>query len=444
MKPLYLCWLGSAFVLSTNVFAVEITVTPQQDLQHQLDRAAAGDHLILAPGTYRGNFTINQTLSLSSDNAIIDAQGLGSAVTINASEVIIEGLTIRNWGEDLTDINAGIFIAKKARAAQVRNNRLSGSSFGIWVDASEDVLLLGNRIEGNPKMRSTDRGNGIHLYGVKGALVKNNEVFNTRDGIYIETSNGNELTGNYLHDVRYGIHYMYSYHNKLINNHTRNTRTGYALMQSKFLTVVNNRSENDLNYGILMNFITNSTFEGNRIEGVHGQPDGPSDSQGKAFFIYNSLFNIFKNNLLINSDLGIHLTAGSEDNQIWGNAFIGNREQVKYVSNRKQEWSHQGIGNYWSDYLGWDIDDDGIGDIAYEPNDGIDKLLWKYPEVKVLLNSPAIETLRWVQRQFPVLKSPGIKDSMPLMAPPVTKHSSLPTAESGIAQLGHQTTEEKS
>ena len=141
-------------------------------------------------------------------------------------------------------------------------------------------------------------------------------------------------------------------------------------------------------------------------------------AEGKAIFIYNSLFNQITGNLFSSSDLGIHLTAGSEDNRFSGNAFISNKEQVKYVSNRLQDWSHEGRGNYWSDYLGWDLDNDGIGDTHYHPNDGIDMLLWKYPSARVLMNSPAVETLRWVQRQFPVFRPPGVSDSRPLMNSP--------------------------
>ncbi|NIP42086.1 MAG: copper-binding protein, partial [Gammaproteobacteria bacterium] len=67
----------------------------------------------------------------------------------------------------------------------------------------------------------------------------------------------------------------------------------------------------------------------------------------------------------------------SEDNTLYENNFIQNRVQVKYVATRRQEWSHNGIGNYWSDYLGWDMNADGIGDRPYEPNDGVDRMLWK-------------------------------------------------------------------
>jgi len=58
--------------------------------------------------------------------------------------------------------------------------------------------------------------------------------------------------------------------------------------------------------------------------------------------------------------------------------------------------------------------------VAYEPNDAVDKLLWRYPSARLLMHSPAIEMLRWVQREFPVLRPQGVKDSYPLMRTPVS------------------------
>ncbi|WP_421867292.1 nitrous oxide reductase family maturation protein NosD [Motiliproteus sp.] len=421
------CSLTLVLLASTQAMAAQISVSPQQSLQAAIDASQSGDQLVLEAGTYQGNFLIDKPLTLSGSNGVVlDGNGADSTLTLKSDGITVENVKIQNWGDDLTELDAGIFVGREATGAVIRNNYFHGTTSGIWVDATKDIQILSNKIEGNLDIRSQDRGNGIHLYAVGGALVKDNEVWHTRDGIYIDTSNGNELSGNYLHDLRYGVHYMYSYSNKVVDNHTKNTRTGYALMQSKHLTVVNNRSEDDQNYGILMNFITNSRVEQNIVLGVQtGRnphlrqgSNAISGAEGKALFMYNSVFNEIVSNQFNESDLGIHLTAGSEDNVISGNTFISNKEQVKYVSNRKQDWSKDGRGNYWSDYLGWDMNDDGIGDTHYEPNDGVDKLLWKYPAVKVLLNSPAVETLRWVQRQFPVFKSPGVFDSAPLMNSP--------------------------
>jgi len=432
--------MGAALIAQAD----DISVSPQDDLQAQINGAQAGDRLILEAGLYRGNFVLTQSVELVGKNAaIIDAGNNGHALKVEARDTVINGLRIQNWGTNLTNLDAGIFVTPQADNTRITNNYFQGGGSGIWVDTSPNIKIIANKIEGDLSLRSSDRGNGIHLFNVSGALVQDNEVWHSRDGIYIDTSNGNELIGNYLHDLRYGVHYMYSYRNLIKNNITENTRTGYALMQSKYLRVIGNQSKNDANYGILMNYITYSTLENNRVEGVKNtrhphmkkQSSGRSSLEGKALFIYNSLFNKFYNNLFADSDMGIHLTAGSENNALTGNAFIGNKQQVKYVATRMQDWSHEGTGNYWSDYLGWDMDGDGIGDVHYEPNDSVDQLLWKYPSAKLLLNSPAVETLRWVQRQFPVLAAQGVIDSRPLMripeqlAEPPQSHQTAAIAE---------------
>lgn len=386
----------------------------------------------LPAGQYRGSFSVDQPLSLScAPGAVFQAQGEGNGLIIRAPKVSIQGCTFLDWGHDLTAMNAAVFIQPNAGQAVIRDNRMQGQGFGIWVDGAQDVRLIDNHIQGDPELRSQDRGNGIHLYAVRGAQVIGNQVRATRDGIYIDTSNGNLLQGNVLEDLRYGVHYMFANDNRLLDNVTRRTRTGYALMQSRQLTVIGNRSEQDQNYGILMNYITYSTLRDNVVTDVRDGSTGDTmiaGAEGKALFIYNSLFNRIEGNRFERSAVGIHLTAGSEDNQIAGNAFVHNQRQVKYVATRLQEWSVQERGNHWSDYLGWDRNADGLGDVPYEPNDNVDRLLWRYPQVRLLMNSPGVELLRWVQRVFPVMKSPGVMDSHPLM------HAPDPVLKRNIAQ----------
>ncbi|MGD9390659.1 MAG: nitrous oxide reductase family maturation protein NosD [Thioalkalispiraceae bacterium] len=394
-------------------------------LSRVLASAEAGDRILIAPGHYRVNLVIDKPIVLvGATGAVLDGGGQDDVLRIRAPDVAVLGLQLQHSGRNLTRMNAVIFVEPTAKHVRIENNQLVGDAFGIWLDGSADARVIGNRIQGNPNMRSQNRGNGIHLFNTTGALVEDNEVWHTRDGIYIDTSNHNVLRRNYMHHLRYGIHYMYSYYNEVIDNRTKFTRTGYALMQSKHLTVTGNRSEHDQNYGMLMNYIVYSKIKDNVIRSVrpgtsriHGG-EAVRGAEGKAIFIYNSQFNAIHGNVFADSDIGIHLTAGSEDNTIFANAFVQNQTQVKYVATRPQEWSHDDQGNYWSDYLGYDMNADGVGDFPYEPNDGIDRVLWKYPVAKVLMHSPAVETLHWVQRQFPILRPPGVKDSRPLMAMP--------------------------
>ncbi len=416
-------------VLSNAVLATKWVVNSQLDAQEVWLKAQNQDTVLIKAGNYIGPWHIKKSLTIKAfPGAVLDGQGQGNALQISAKNVSVSGLTIRNWGNDIGELHSGVFVDKHASKVVLDQLNLRGSAFGIWVDAAQFTTIKNCKIKGDLNTRSQDRGNGIHLFNVKGALVENNEVWNTRDGIYIDTSNKNKLISNYLHDLRYGIHYMYSHHNILQRNITERTRTGYALMQSHHLDVQNNSSINDFNYGILMNYITYSSVKHNKVSQVR-QGRNPNTNMavgetiagadGKAMFIYNSVFNEIAHNQLSQSDLAVHLTGGSSDNKIYANAFLGNRNQVKYVSNRPQEWSFEGQGNYWSDYLGWDVNEDGFGDSQYVPNNGIDKLLWKYPNARMLFNSPGILLLRWVEAQFPVFKKPGITDSYPLMAQPI-------------------------
>jgi len=394
-------------------------IKPTDNLQEKINLAKDGDTLLLSKGKYLGNFLVNKSITLFGDgDAILDAQGKDNALIIEASNVTIDNLTIVNWGDDLTAQNAGIYAHTQSTGLVFKNNTLEGDSFGIWLNKAENAKVINNKIKGNLALRSADRGNGIQLSSVKNSIIKYNETSEVRDGIYVVASQDNVIKENVMHDLRYGIHYMYSYDNDIINNYAYNTRAGYAMMSSRRLNIIGNRTENSEDYGFLLNYITQSTISKNHIKDVWTKPENKVlGRDGKGLFVYNSGYNTISYNVVDTAEIGIHLTAGSENVKIYGNSFLNNPNQVKYVSNKKQEWSKDKQGNYWSNYLGWDMNSDKVGDTIFEPNDGIDKLVWQYPEMRMLMDSPAVIILRWVQRQFPVLKPPGVKDSYPLMHP---------------------------
>ena len=119
---------------------------------------------------------------------------------------------------------------------------------------------------------------------------------------------------------------------------------------------------------------------------------------------------MIRGNRIEGCEIGIHFTGGSADNEITGNAFVGNRTQIKFVSTRDHVWS----GNYWSDHAAYDVNGDGIADQAFRPNDAMDQVLWTQPSAKLLLGSPAVQLVRWAQSEFPALLSGGIVDDLRL------------------------------
>lgn len=417
LKPaIAICFVLATFATSTLSYAATIFANTSDELTIALNTSQVGDTVRLNPGIYIGHFVIPTAITLDGNSqATIDASGSGTAITVAADNVRVNGLSVINWGDDLTDTNAGIK-ALSVGNIFIENNRLSGPAFGVYLQNVVNARVTGNDITGDNSMRSADRGNGIHLIEVTESWVNDNRIRQTRDGLYIINSQDNRLENNHMSDLRFGIHYMYSHKNTVSQNTAQQVRVGYALMSSDDLVIEGNTAEDCDDYGLLLNFVNRSQITGNHITGVNADlTQAVSGDEGKAIFIYNSNNNQISQNTFANSDMGINLTAGSENNEIYANNFVHNTLQVKYVSTRAQEWSKDQVGNYWSNYIGWDIDNNGIGDTAFEPNDGVDKMLWKYPEAKVLMDSPAVLLLRWVQRSFPVLKSPGVKDSYPML-----------------------------
>ncbi|KZC17848.1 copper-binding protein [Rhodanobacter sp. FW510-R12] len=397
----------------------------REPLEQAVAAAAPGATVRVPAGVHAVHLRLDKPITLVGEpGAILDGGGSGDVVRIGAARVAVRGLTLRRSGSDLTAMNAGIFVERQAREVTLEGNRIEESLFGVYLDGAADVRVAHNVIRGMRSLRVADRGDGIHLWNDTGCTIEGNDVAGSRDGIYVYVSPHNTIARNVVHDVRYGIHYMYSQHNLLLGNVSRGNLAGYALMSSDHLRVIGNTAEHEDSYGFLLNYISHSEIAGNQIRHVDGLRDtqgGLIDgTEGKGLFVYLSQFNTLHDNLVADSQIGIHVTAGSENNRLWGNRFVDNRIQVKYVQNLAQEWSADGRGNFWSDYLGWDLDADGIGDVPFRPNDGVDVLLWKYPTARNLMSSPAVLLMRYVQRAFPVFTPPSVQDSHPLMKAPTS------------------------
>ncbi|KRR21459.1 carbohydrate-binding protein [Bradyrhizobium lablabi] len=422
--------------------AAELKAVADQPLQAVLDRAQDGDVVKLAPGVYKGGIRIDRRLVLTGGSgAVLSGGGAGNVITVVAPEVTIRGITIRESGRDLQAMNSGIFLEKTAERAVVENNRLEENLFGIYVHGATGSRVERNVIEGlRGGGRRSETGNGVSLWNAPDVIIADNTFRFGRDGIFTISSRKDRFINNRFEGVRFAVHYMYTNDSEVSGNVSVGNTVGYAIMYSNRLVIRNNVSDRDRDYGILFNYANYAEIDGNRVTGgpldnIAGtREEGALDEKGmlpdarpaqdggsgpgKCVFIYNTNHNKFRNNWFERCGIGVHFTAGSEGNEITGNAFIGNRNQVKYVGTRDLDWSKGGRGNYWSDNPAFDLNGDGLADTAYRPNDLVDRVLWTAPSAKVLINSPAVQVLRWAQAQFPALYPGGVVDSHPLIAPP--------------------------
>ncbi|MFK5998283.1 MAG: nitrous oxide reductase family maturation protein NosD [Rhodobacterales bacterium] len=370
--------------------------------------AKAGDILRLGPGNYFGPLNIDRPLTLDgAGKATIRGNGKGSVITVLASDVTVHGLTITGSGSSNETLDSAVKLPKGWRGAKILNNIMTGNLLGVDVHGARDALVANNIITGRQDKRMNARGNGVYVWNAPGLIMENNDIRYGRDGVFVNTSNHNIFRNNRFRDLRFAVHYMYTHNSVVSGNISQRNHLGYAVMFSDNVQITDNVSLDDRTYGIMLNYTNDSNISGNLVKGT----------RDRCIFVYNAQKNTIFGNRLEHCGIGIHFTAGSERNVVTGNAFIGNRTQVKYVGSKWVDWSKDGRGNYWSNFSAYDLDGDGVAEGVFRPNDAVDRILWTQPAARLLLGSPAVQLVRWSQSAFPALLPGGVVDRHPLMQP---------------------------
>jgi hypothetical protein len=125
----------------------------------------------------------------------------------------------------------------------------------------------------------------------------------------------------------------------------------------------------------------------------------------------SSYNNISGNNVYQNSNYGIYIPPGCNGNLLYLNNLSWNLNQAEDYSNSL--WYKDFIGNFWSDYQGKDINDDGIGDNFYDvpPEGGSTDnypIWWDAPKISII--SPSVDTFEH-NPFFEISVDEGIADS---------------------------------
>lgn len=397
------------FIAAAGARAELIQVRQGASATKALSHAKPGDTLHLGAGTFKGDLAIDLPgVTIEGEpGTVLEGSGTGNAIWVKAPDVTICGLTIRGSGLTLIDKNSGVFVDRDADRTRIEDNVLEDNLISIYLDGPRDAVVRGNRIQGLRRLRLSERGPAVSLWNTPGSQIIDNDIRSGRDGVFSVASKQNVVRGNTFHDVRFAVHLMYTNDTEIAGNVSAGNAVGYVLMYSDRLSVHDNVSDGDRDHGLLFNYANGSRIEDNVVR----------DSE-KCMFIYNANKNRFSGNWFEGCQIGVHFTAGSERNEITNNGFVNNRIQVMYVGTRLLDWSVQGRGNYYSDNPAFDLNGDGIADTAYRPNDLMDQVIWRAPAAKMLLNSPAVQVVRWAQAQFPAIHPGGVVDTAPLMTPP--------------------------
>lgn len=395
-------------LLAQRVSATQITVAKDGEVtsvQAGIDQAQPDDTVFVKEGRYiEYDIRINKRITLlGEDNAIIDGDEQGFVVVVEADGVVIKNIEIHNSKAGFMEDYAGI-VVEGAHNVLIENVRLIDNFFGIYLAKSEGTVLKNNHITASHQ-RETNSGNGIHLWYTKDVEITDNYIYGHRDGLYFEFVDGATISGNISEgNIRYGIHFMYSDNCRYEDNTFRDNGGGVAVMYTSNVEIINNRFADNWGssaYGMLLKEINISVIRGNTFE-----------NNSVGLYMEASSRNDIKDNMFSQNGWAIQLMANSTDNFFNKNNFIANSFEVS--TNSRQNFN-EFKGNYWSQYEGYDLNRDGVGDVPHRPVRLFSILVEKQPESLLLLRSLLIDLLDATEKFMPALTPETLIDSEPQM-----------------------------
>lgn len=376
-------------------------------IQTAIDKATAHDTIVVAKGSYKErDIVINKPLTIKGEkDAVIDGEHKSYIFKIISDSVSVRGLTLKNVGQSYTKDFAAVY-ASKSKHIHFENLTLENVFFGFLIEKCSDIIIANNHISSQAETEA-GAGNGIHLWYCSNALIKNNETYKMRDGIYFEFVKNSEITNNLSHNnLRYGLHFMFSNNNAYHHNTFKENGAGVAVMFSKFINMTDNsfvKNWGTASYGLLLKEIYDAEIENNTFE-----------ENTIAINIEGSTrINYIKNNFQ-NNGWAVKVAGACYKNIFKNNNFLNNSFDLSYNSNLNDNLFE---GNYWSDYTGYDLDKDGIGDVAYRPVKLFSYIVNKTPETIVLLRSLFVDIINFSEKVTPVFTPENLLDNKPKMKP---------------------------
>ena len=112
------------------------------DVQALVDAAPVGAVVTVPAGVHAGTVTIDHTIRLLGEpGAILDGQGAGSVVTIDAPNVEIGGLTLTGGGRDQVGAPSAILLTARADRSVVHDVAITHSYIGVTVQRAAGVTV---------------------------------------------------------------------------------------------------------------------------------------------------------------------------------------------------------------------------------------------------------------------------------------------------------------
>ena len=353
--------------------------------------ASARDVIRVRGGVYREDLILDKPLTLTGEGQpTLFGTGVGSVVTITAPGCELSGFTIEGSGlGETNEMDAAVQV--RSNGNRIVDNQMRRVFYGIVVADAMRNEIADNEIQGLRHLAFGRRGDGIYLYRAPENFVARNRVSGEKDGIYFQYAPRGRAVDNVVSDSRYGLHDMFSDDAVVARNTFTDSVVGANIMNSRRIRIERNtiaRNRGVPGIGLTLKDCDDSVVRDNEIA-----------ENARGLLVDGSSVNRFSDNAFRGNDTAVTLFSSAERNAFGGNQFVNNWSDV-VLSGRDSgtRWSIDGRGNYWSRYLGFDFDGDGIGDAPHGILGAFERLEGANPAARIFLLSPAAAGLELAAR----------------------------------------------
>jgi nitrous oxidase accessory protein len=367
------------------------------DLQAALDGEPDAGALCLAPGVYQGPLTLRRGVALwGPPDAVVESRGGGTTVRLDDGAALL-GLTVAGSGDRFDLLDAAVHVS--GRGSRVEGVRVRGAAFGIVVERAAGAIVRGNEVIGQRAKPLGLRGDGIRLWETYDSLVEDNRVRDGRD-VVLWYSSGNRLVRNRIEGGRYGAHLMYSHRNEIAGNRFAGNVTGLFVMYSRDVAIRGNvlaDSHGAAGIGLGLKESGNLQIEQNLVVHntigfyVDASPLWPDDR------------NRFASNVLRLNGVAVSFLGRAEGNDFLGNTFRDSQVHVQ-VDGRGDAREATWRGNAFDDYVGYDLDGDGTGDVPHELRSLASDLISEAPALAFFRGTAALAVAEAIGRIVPLFE----------------------------------------
>jgi nitrous oxidase accessory protein len=199
---------------------------------------------------------------------------------------------------------------------------------------------------------------------------------------------------------------MFSHNNRYIQNVFRDNGAGVAVMYSRNVHMERNhfdRNWGSAAYGILLKEISDSRITNNTFE-----------QNTAALFMEGTSRILVDRNVFRSNGWAMKVQASCNDNTFELNNFFGNTFDVATNGTMVLNKFNR---NYWDKYEGYDLDKNGVGDVAYHPVSMYAMVVEQNPNALILLRSFMVSLLDKAEKAIPSLTPEELVDNSPLMKP---------------------------